>query len=51
MSKCNTGWINSPGKGHVCVWNGVGNPGIWFNYGDFVGGRYSGAVMLAYGTL
>lgn len=44
MSACHTGWINAPHKGHVCLWNGAGSPGLWFNYGDWVGGRYSGTV-------
>jgi len=44
MTSCEKGWINEANKGHLCLWIGDGNPGIWFNYGGFTGGRYSGTV-------
>jgi len=47
MSSCTSGWANDANQGHICVWNDRDTPGIWWNYGDFVGGmRTSGTIWV-----
>lgn len=36
MNNCSSGWRNAE-QGHMCVWNGKGHTGAWFNYGPFNG--------------